>query len=239
MVAPTPAERALEEHNRLIALPWSETEAIGRMLWRLRQDRRNMPADLQTAVAYLHCLICAGEASEARMVATDLIHRWRQMDSDAAATFWAALVWLGLYEDALRLTDDMADAEISEGLAVIAVGLGDAKLLARLRQGEGHAHDTAQFLLARADHFLAHQRAIRKVVADVQLSIDFVDSTEDPVGLILMIYVNGDRAYRRTLEEKIDQATAEVAAECGQPEGSLPLTVLVMSHTAHGPTRGR
>ncbi|MBF0304042.1 MAG: hypothetical protein HQL41_00115 [Alphaproteobacteria bacterium] len=237
MVAPAPAKRALEEYNRLIALPWSETEEIGKMLWRLKIDRRKMPADLQTAVAYLHCLICAGEASEARMEATDLIHWWRQMDSQLAMSFWQNLLCVGLYEDAILLANDLQDAEdVATGRIKAAVGLGDAKLLRSFFPGPGHVHDTAEYLLGRHDHFLAHQRAIREVVADVQLDIDFAESVGDAVGSIFMIYVKGDRAYRRKLEEVIDEATAKVAAEFGQPQDALPLVTLVMSHTAHGPT---
>lgn len=245
MAAGIPARDAIDLYNKLVHLPFSAKAEIGQITWRLQRVWRG--GDIETAVAYLQALIMLGRVPEAHEVTDYVWSRKGQLSPQAAQTFAMHLTAMGRYKDAERLASEWVGADSSLASEFTAIRLYAALWLGELDAAEkldtrfasGSQISTFRAELARsglADHFADHQRIVRDIVADVQCHQQpFIQSADGGVEFHQSIFIAGDRAMCRRIEESIDDALANHFQSTGMDGAAhVPLlTTLVRDISSH------
>lgn len=249
MPSASPAEAAVEFHNQLVHLPYTEQEAIRQITWKLRQLHSKNRHDAATAVALVEALAMSGEAEEAAETA-DLVWGWRdQIEHQYLASFAHSLVGLGMYERAIALAQHLGEGgrappDVVSALLGAAIGIGDAAILQELSSkgtvpNGADAHSTLLTEFESANLTIAFkntQRSIAGLTRGVQVAYAALfTATEEGPELATFVFVALPRKERRELEQAIDDATDRELSELGLPPGAmLPMvTTTVLPHTAH------
>lgn len=235
-----PVQKAVQLYNELSTLPYDQEDRIRAIGWQLRGLHRQRPIDADVGVAFLQAQAMAGEAAEAREIASALWHHRKSMSPVMAWNFTICLSDLGMYERSSEMlliaSTYESTAKLTTARALIATGLGDASFFAETAD-RLQADEAALFrrFAGHPDYLRARQAAVRQVVAPGQVgyTVEIVAKAELDVG----IYVSGTFAERRLLEQRIDDAAARVAAEFGVPVDLLPIIETVHDHRAHPPKR--
>ena len=236
------AAKVNQLHDELITLPFDQEERILAIGWQLRLLHRQAPNDMPVAVTLMNAIAMAGAAEEARTMASRLWPFRQTMSPLVGWDYLGSLLDLAMYEQAATVLAAVANHLPLAAIAVmrrhIAVGLGDAAFFARL--GDRVAPELAplcQRLAQHSDYFRARQAAVRSVVEGHQVAYTthLVPSDAETDGeLDVGIFVAGDIAARRMLEQRIDDAVARVSAEFGVNGDDLPIIENVHDHRAHG-----
>lgn len=261
-VAPQPA--TIDLYNHLVSLPYSDREEIGKLEFRLRQIRRQKPADPRIAVATLQALMMGGKAAEARELADWIWDRRQSLESDVEFTFASQLMDLARSDRASAILDPMLDGMSDNGYDEAVVSIiryaaffnGDLALLAKLAAilsdlDNARGHHEARLLgavMARLrdvgldKHFREHQEIVRSVVGNLQCAAHVVPFTQEgELDLCIYSFVAADRTSRRVLESRMDDALAHYYIRQGLSAAAyVPfITTSVLDLAACPAPRGR
>lgn len=236
------AAKVNQLHDELITLPFDQEERILAIGWQLRLLHRQAPNDMPVAVTLMNAIAMAGAAEEARTMASRLWTLRQTMSPVVKPDYLDCLIRLAMYEQAAAMLAAVANhflpADIAPLQRDIAVGLGDAAFFAQLGDHvEPELAPLCQRLAQHSDYFRARQAAVRSVVAGHQVAYTtyLVSPDAETDGeLDVGIFVAGDVAARRMLEQRIDDAVAKVSAEFGIEGDALPIIENVHNHRAHG-----
>lgn len=241
-MAQAPAERKVVQlYNELICLPCDQEERIRAIAWQLRGLHRQQPHEIDIRVALAQATAMSGDAEEARAIAFALWHHRARMDGAVLWSYAECLLDLAMYEKAAEVLERFAGQaaleRISAALRDVAIGRGDATFFAGLMTGAApELVPLLQLLVRHSDYFRARQAAVRRVVEGRQVAYettlvlsDYGSDGEINIG----IFVAGDVAERRMLEQRIDDAVAQVSAEFGVPVDTLPIVENVHDHHAY------
>jgi hypothetical protein len=248
-----PNSETVELYNRLVTLPFDAREAIDQIGWRLHGLYNKAPQNPEVAVAYLASLQMAGKAIEAHSVAGHVWNFRHVMDGAVADTYSKLLRDLGEYERCIELSqrwlkagrhDDMA---LTYSVAHLAIGSFD--FLERLRDLKIEVADVAfnnangeDIILSAAksfyfrlkdggllNNFSDYMSVVSGILHGRQTAVDIlVRKYDGPAEMVLVAYVEGDRAFRRLLEERIDQAVMGSPIDLANRESDL-VTILFLA----------
>lgn len=244
----SPAEAAVDLHNQLIHLPYSEQDEIGRITWKLRRLHSRNRHDPATAIALVEALSMSGEVEEAADTA-ELIWGWRdRIEPQFLGPFVTGLMNLGMYDRSIEIAGRLdekgaAIPEVAVALLDAAVGIGDVEILQEFADpgaGFDGAGERAAFLnqiraAGLETAFGRTQRAVARLTQRKQAAYSaMICVTEEGPELSALVFVLMPREQRRDLEQTIDDAVDAELSEMGLPPGSMiPLvTTTVLPHTA-------
>lgn len=246
---PVPAPAAIDLHNKLISLPYSDRGEIGRLSWQLRKLYRENPGDLAAGVALLVAFCMEGKAAEAFPLARSLIgHHW-QMSPGVRHNFVGSLVNLGMFNEAVGLcstpTSDAASSECKQNLLQAAYGLGDTKMMLACadmlddsNRSAVHAAVATIDRLGLAGYLPGHQAAVMDVLRGRFTGFFCAARAPGDDGgawLSCVLHVDADRKERRLMEADIDDRAAAFSAAHGLAADSWgeAISILVLDIASH------